>query len=125
MSVQSYRDLLAWQKAVKLVTAVYCATERFPRTELFGITSQVRQAAVSIPSNIAEGHARLSRKEFQYFLSNARGSVAELETQLIISHNLGFINKADVDHLLEQVAEVGRIINGLLTALKKKPPSIP
>lgn len=120
-AVRSYRDLLAWQKAVALVTEIYRATEKFPRSELFALTGQIRRAAVSIPSNIAEGHARTSRKEFQYFLSNARGSLAELETQLIISQNLGFINRPDLDHLQDQIGEVGRIINGLLTALKNRP----
>jgi four helix bundle protein len=117
--VRSYRDLVAWKKAIELVTEIYRLTEGFPKGELFGLMSQIRRAAVSIPSNIAEGHARTSRKEFQYFLSNARGSMAELETQIIISHNLGFINEPDLICFLEQVAEVGRIINGLLTALKK------
>ncbi|MEW6388799.1 MAG: four helix bundle protein [Thermodesulfobacteriota bacterium] len=117
--VQSYRDLVAWKKAVELVTDIYRLTQGFPKEEMFGLISQLRRAAVSIPSNIAEGHARTSRKEFQHFLSNARGSVAELETQLIISYNLAFINQTDLNRLLDQVAEVGRIINGLLTALKK------
>ena len=117
--VQSYRDLVAWKKAVDLVTEIYRLTRGFPKEEMFGLISQIRRAAVSIPGNIAEGHARSSRKEFQYFLSNARGSVAELETQLIISHNLGLITEPELSRLLDQVAEVGRIINGLLTALKK------
>ncbi|MBM4273105.1 MAG: four helix bundle protein [Deltaproteobacteria bacterium] len=116
----SYRDLVAWKKAVELVTEIYYLTKNFPKEEMFGLVSQIRRAAGSIPSNIAEGHARASRKEFQYFLSNSRGSVAELETHLIISHNLGFIIAPDLNRLLVQVAEVGRIINGLLTALKNK-----
>jgi four helix bundle protein len=111
--------LVAWQKALALVTEIYLLTQNFPKDELFGLVSQLRRAAVSIPSNIAEGHSRLSRKEFQYFLSNARGSVAELETQILISHNLDFLSESDLSRLLDQVAEVGRIINGLLTALKK------
>ena len=103
-----------------MVTEIYRLTNIFPKDELFGLVSQLRRAAVSIPSNIAAGHARTSRKEFQYFLSNARGSLAELETQLVISHNLGHINDIDLNRLLGQIAEVGRIINGLLTALKNK-----
>ncbi len=75
--VRSYKDLMAWQKSMDLVTAVYRASQRFPKEEIFGLVSQIRRAAVSVPSIIAEGHARTSKKEFQYFLSNARGSLAE------------------------------------------------
>ena len=75
--VRSYKDLVAWQKSMDLVTAVYRASQGFPKEEIFGLVSQIRRAAVSVPSNIAEGHARTLKKEFQYFLSNARGSLAE------------------------------------------------
>ena len=86
--VRSYKDLVAWQKSMDLVTAVYRISQGFPKEAIFGLVSQIRRAAVSVPSNIAEGHARTSRKEFLYFLSNARGSLAELETQLTIAHQL-------------------------------------
>jgi four helix bundle protein len=86
---ESYRDLIAWQKAMDLVTAIYRVTGSFPREELYGLTSQLRRAAVSVPSNIAEGQARFSRKEFHHFLSQARGSLVEIETQLMIAENLG------------------------------------
>jgi len=77
---ESYRELIAWQKAIRLVTEIYQATRQFPRDELYGLTSQLRRAAVSVPSNIAEGQARFSRKEFHHFLSQARGSLVEIET---------------------------------------------
>ena len=81
---RSYRDLIAWQKAMKFVTEIYTMTQHFPAEERYGITNQLRRAAVSVPSNIAEGQARFSPKEFRHFLSQARGSLAEIETQLII-----------------------------------------
>jgi four helix bundle protein len=117
--VRSYKDLVAWQKSMDLVTAVYRASQRFPKEEIFGLVSQIRRAAVSIPSNIAEGHARTSKKEFQYFLSNARGSLAELETQLTIAHQLAYIDETGINQLLDRLGEVGRILNGLLAALKR------
>ena len=117
--VRSYKDLVAWQKSMDLVTAVYRASQGFPKEEICGLVSQIRRSAVSVPSNIAEGHARTSRKEFQYFLSNARGSLAELETQLTIAHQLAYIDETVINQLLDRLGEVGRILNGLLTALKR------
>jgi four helix bundle protein len=117
--VRSYKDLVAWQKSMDLVTAVYRASQGFPKEEIFGLVSQIRRAAVSVPSNIAEGHARTSKKEFQYFLSNARGSLAECETQLIIAHHLAYIDETGINQLLDRLGEVGRILNGLLAALKR------
>ena len=117
--VRSYKDLVAWQKSMDLVTAVYRASQGFPKAEIFGLVSQIRRSAVSVPSNIAAGHARTSRKEFQYFLSNARGSLAELETQLTIAHQLAYIDETVINELLERLGEVGRILNGLLAALKR------
>src|SRR4030067_77823 len=117
--VRSYKDLVAWQKSMDLVTAVYRASQGFPEEEIFGLVSQIRRSAVSVSSNIAEGHARTSRKEFQYFLSNARGSLAELETQLTIAHQLAYINETAIKQLLDRLGEVGRILNGLLSSLKR------
>jgi len=105
---------------MELVTAIYKATAGFPKDELFGLTSQLRRAAVSIPSNIAEGQGRLSEKEFRYFLGQARGSLMEVETQLQISENLGYLQKENTNKLLESCAEVGRILNGLLAAVSKQ-----
>lgn len=112
---QSYKDLLVWQKAIDLVTAIYVATRTFPKEELFGLTSQMRRAAVSIPSNIAEGQARPSRGEFRQFLGHARGSLAELDTQLIIAKNLGYLRQPDA--LFSQLSEVSRMLSGLLSSL--------
>lgn len=123
--VRSYKDLVAWQKSMALVTEVYRASQEFPKEEVFGLMSQARRAAVSVPSNIAEGHARTSKKEFQYFLSNARGSLAELETQLTIAHQLAYINETTITQLLNQLWEVARILNGLLSSLKRPSKSNP
>jgi four helix bundle protein len=117
---RSYKDLVAWQKSMDLVTAAYRATAGFPRDELFGLTSQLRRAAVSIPSNIAEGQGRLSEKEFRYFLGQARGSLMEGETQLQIAENLGYLQKEQTSSLLQSCAEVGRILNGLLASVSKQ-----
>ena len=117
--VRSYKDLVAWQKSMDLVTEGYRASQGFPKEEIFGLVSQIRRAAVSVPSNIAEGHARTSKKEFQYFLRNARGSLAELETQLTIAHQLAYIDKTGINQLVDRLGEVGRIVNGLLAALKR------
>jgi four helix bundle protein len=91
---RSYRDLIAWQKAMKFVIEIYNVTQQFPREERYGITSQLRRAAVSVPSNIAEGQARFSQKEFHHFLSQARGSLVEIETQLLIARDLGYLPTA-------------------------------
>lgn len=109
---RSYKDLVAWQRAMDLVTATYKATAGFPRDELFGLTSQLRRAAVSIPSNIAEGQGRLSEKEPRYFRGQARGSLMELETQMQIAENLGYLQEEQIAPLLQSSAEVGRILNG-------------
>jgi len=118
--VQSYRDLVVWNKAMQLVTEIYRVSQNFPKEELFGLMSQIRRAAVSVPSNIAEGHGKLSRKEYQHFLGHARGSLAEVETQMMIAQNLGYLNAEVVSRILDLSAEVGRILNGLLASLKSK-----
>jgi four helix bundle protein len=113
----SYRDLVVWQKALDLVTEVYAATSGFPREEVFGLTSQLRRSAVSVPSNIAEGQGRATKGEFIQFLSHARGSLYELETQIVIAGRLGYL-LAEREHALAAKAEeVARILNGLLTSL--------
>jgi four helix bundle protein len=117
--VRSYKNLVAWQKSMALVTEVYRASQEFPKEEVFGPMSQTRCAAISIPSNIAEGHARTSKKEFQYFLSNARGSLAELETHLTIAYQLTYINETAINQLFDRVGEIGRMLNGLISSLKR------
>ncbi|HLD47360.1 MAG TPA: four helix bundle protein [Desulfobaccales bacterium] len=118
--VQSYRDLVAWNKAMDLVTEIYRVTHNFPKEELFGLMSQLRRAAVSIPSNIAEGKGRLSKGEFRQFLGNARGSLAEVETQILIAQNLSYLDESETNTLLTKVEEVGEILNGLLSAVKNQ-----
>jgi four helix bundle protein len=115
---QSYQDLIAWRRAMELVTEVYRATKTFPRDELYGLTNQLRRAAVSVPSNIAEGQARFSQKEFRHFLSHARGSLVEIETQLIIAQNLGYLHEDDSRALLTKAGELRRILNGLIASIK-------
>ncbi len=112
---QDFRNLVAWQKAIAFVTELYRATQPFPKEEKFGLTSQLRRAAVSIPSNIAEGQGRLSRGEFRQFLGQAKGSVCEVETQPIIAQNLGYL--LEPEPLLEKLHEVARLLNGLLNSL--------
>ena len=113
----SYRDLIAWQKAMELVALIYRITQSFPRDELYGLTSQLRRAAVSIPSNIAEGQGRKSSNEFRHSLHNAAGSLMEVETQITISEMLEYINPSKASELLAKCNEVGRIVNGLLNSL--------
>jgi len=113
---QSYQDLLVWQKAMSLVTDIYRITRRFPPEERFGLTSQVRRAAVSIPSNIAEGQARRTRGEFLQFLGHAKGSLAELDTQLRIAENLGYLH--DSDTLFRDLSDVRRMLSGLVSSLE-------
>ena len=118
MVSRSYKDLLVWRKSMDLVKAVYIATENFPKAELFGLCSQVRRAVISIPSNIAEGQGRDSAKEFVHHLSFAYGSLMEAETQLQISAELGYIGQAEVDRLLSDTAEIGRLLNGLSRSIR-------
>lgn len=106
-----------------LVTDVYRATESFPSRELYGLTNQVRRSAVSVPSNIAEGKGRFSKREFVQFLATARGSLCEMQTQLEIARNLGYLETEQFNHLDEQSREVGRIINGLIKAVRVSPAS--
>ena len=103
-----------------LVTQIYQMTLGFPKDELFGLTSQIRKAAISIPSNIAEGRGKLTKGEFKLFLGHARGSLAEIETQILIAKNLDYLNDTEGDKLLEQIAEVGRLLNGLLSSIKRQ-----
>ncbi|MEO8010329.1 MAG: four helix bundle protein [Dokdonella sp.] len=115
--VESYRDLVAWQKAMNLVQGIYEATVELPTSEKFGLLSQLRRAAVSIPSALAEGHARASTREFSHYISIARGSLAEVETQLLISKRLGFMRAGRVEDLLSQCDEQSRILRGLRKSL--------
>ena len=113
---RAHHNLLAWQEAIQLVKATYTLTRPFPREEQFGLTAQMRRAAISVPSNIAEGAARSSRKEFVHFLVLARGSLSELETQLVIARELAYVvDSTDVEALMDRVF---RLIAGLITSNK-------
>lgn len=107
-----YKELLVWQKGMALAKLVYRLTVRFPREEKFGLTSQIRRAAVSVPSNIAEGQARQSTKEFLQFISHAEGSLAELETQVLLSVELGFVWQEDVKEILGKIDELQKMLVG-------------
>jgi four helix bundle protein len=114
MGSRNYRDLIAWQKAMNLVAEVYRLSTSFPRQELYGLTTQLRRAAVSIPSNIAEGQGRGGDLEFVRFLRIAHGSLNEVETQLLIAERLGYTERKLVNPLIDMSAEIGRLINGLV-----------
>ncbi|MDT5159229.1 MAG: hypothetical protein QOH51_3586 [Acidobacteriota bacterium] len=117
VSFKSYRDLDVWRKAMGLVKAVYIATSSYPSEEKFSLVSQMRRAAVSIPSNLAEGHARYGGGEFKHFISIAMGSVAELETQVILSVDLAYLIENTGRDLLNQLDEVGKMLRGLYRSL--------
>ena len=118
--IRHYRDLLVWQKAVDWVDAIYAATREWPKEERYGLISQVTRAAVSVPSNIAEGCARRSTGEFVRFLSIARGSLAEAETQLIIGTRQGYLDQASQKALLDAVDEISRMLAGLIAKLEER-----
>jgi len=118
--IKSYQDLDVWQKSMSLVTEIYTATKTFPREEVYALTNQIRRAAVSIPSNIAEGHAKSTTREFMRFVSIAPGSVAELETQLLTGKNLGYLSLESAELLLKETDSIGRMLNKLFAGLEKK-----
>ena len=109
-----YRDLKVWEKAMILTEEVYVLTKTFPREELYGLTSQMRRAAVSIPSNIAEGQGRGSDREFARFLEIAHGSLAELDTQLLLCMRLGYVNNTKVKEIQRRMEEIGKMIRALI-----------
>jgi len=117
-SIHSYKDLIVWQKAMDLVVAVYELTEEFPRSELYGLMSQMRRSAVSIPSNLAEGRRRGTRKEFHHFVMIAYGSGAELETQIEIVKRLPFGKNLDFSDVEALLNEVMRMLNTMASSLK-------
>ncbi|HUK86214.1 MAG TPA: four helix bundle protein [Terriglobales bacterium] len=122
MRVQSYRDLVAWKKAIDLAKTIYRATEQFPRSETYGLTAQLRRAAVSIPSNIAEGQGRQSTGELVQFLGTARGSLFEVETQIVLACDFGFLSEEASEQILAQSTEVARVLQGLIGSLTKPRP---
>ena len=123
MDGRSYRKLEAWRKAMEVVDAVYRVSANFSADERFGLTSQMRRAAISVPSNIAEGYGRDHRKEYAHHVAIARGSLMELETQLIVAVKQGYCDREKVKPVWHLMQETGRIIHGLLRSLKNDSPS--
>ena len=117
-SPSSFKELRVWQEAMRLAVDVYRQTTGFPKHELYGITQQMRRAAVSIPSNIAEGKGHRSNREFSQFLFHARGSLLELQTQLMIAQELQYLSGGGLQHLLDSAEAVGRALSGLINSLR-------
>jgi four helix bundle protein len=120
MEILSYRDLLVWQRAMDLAVECYELTKRFPRSETYGLISQLQRAAVSVPSNIAEGRARQHSGEFLQHISIAYGSLAEVETLTQIAARLKYISDQQAEEVLGKTAEIGRMLNGLRNSIKEK-----
>lgn len=118
-SIANYRDLKVWQKSVNWVVACYRVSEAFPKTEMYGMRSQLQRAAASVPANIAEGRGRRSTRSFLHFLDIAYGSLMESETFIMLAGRLGFLDEVSVSALLVQTAEIGRMLNGLMNSLSK------
>jgi len=114
----SFKDLRVWQEAMKLTTEMYKATVGFPKHELYGLSQQIRRAAVSVPSNIAEGKGHYSDKEFAHFLFHARGSLLELQTQLLIAEELQYLSKEETQRLAAMAERTGRALSGLINSLR-------
>jgi four helix bundle protein len=118
-NIASFRDLLIWQRGIKLVKEVYEEARGFPKEELYGLTNQMRRSAISIPSNISEGHSRQHKSEFRQFLSIALGSLAELETQILIARELVYISDERLEYLIDQMNSLGKMIRALMKKLTK------
>ena len=120
--IMSFKDMTVWKEAMNLVKMIYLETKIFPKEEMYGLTSQIRKSAVSIPANIAEGNGRKSRKEYLQFLSIASGSISELETHLLIAEQLNFLTKEVTEQLQKQLRSVARLLQALRNSLNPAPP---
>lgn len=120
MGAKNYRDLVAWQKEMEMARSIYKITEQFPSQENFGLTTQLRRAAVSVSSNIAEGEGRGSRQDFIRFLYIAHGSLREAETQILLAGSLEYVNSETVEQVMSLAGEVGRLIQGLIKSLRRR-----
>jgi four helix bundle protein len=120
VTVRKYTELIAGQKAIDFVEAVYLASEQFPRSEVYGLTSQIRRAVISVPSNIAEAQGRTTSREFVRFLSISEGSLNEVETQLIIAQRLNYIEAGRLEELLERSVEVMRLVKALSKSIERR-----
>jgi len=116
---RGYQDLIAWRKGMDLAETVYRLTKNWPREEIYGLTSQIRRAAVSVPANVAEGQGRSSAKEFAQFLSIANGSLSEVETYLVLARRLGYVDAAASETAIQLASEIGRILQGLLRTVRR------
>ncbi|WP_461246796.1 four helix bundle protein [Treponema sp. R6D11] len=119
MSIQNYQELIVWQKSMEIAELVYQTTKKLPKDELYSLTNQMRRAAVSIPSNIAEGQARHSTKEFIHFLRIAQGSKAELETQLLLCLKIGYLTDSDTEGIMNLLQEIGKMLTALISKLRE------
>ena len=120
---KAFRDLLVWQKSMDLTQEIYSLTATFPKSETYGLTSQMRRCAVSIPSNIAEGAGRATRRDFANFVVIARGSNFELETQIILAERLGYLDQQSAEYVSSASADVGKLLRGLLAHLRQEVPT--
>ena len=118
--METHKDLRVWQQSIEMVTSIYMMTQSFPKEETFGLVSQLRRASVSVPSNIAEGYARGTDKEKLHFLRISSGSMSEVETQLLLSLNLGYIDQEKYNELSEIVTSVWKQLNSLISSIKKR-----
>ena len=118
--METHKDLRVWQQSIEMVTSIYMMTQSFPKEETFGLVSQLRRASVSVPSNIAEGYARGTDKEKLHFLRISSGSMSEVETQLLLSLNLGYIGQEKYNELSEIVTSVWKQLNSLISSIKKR-----
>ena len=116
--IKSYKELIVWQKAMEMVENIYALTQSLPKDELFALTNQIRRAAISVPSNIAEGYGRQSKKEYQQFLSIANGSVCEIETQLLLCVRLGYLTEENTRETFQLLSEIGKMIIAIKQKLK-------
>ena len=118
--IKDFKDLIVWQKSMELASVVYLLVKKLPKEELFALSNQIRRAVVSIPSNIAEGQGRNSTKEFIHFLAIAKGSKAELETQLLLCAQINYLNNSDIETAINLIHEIGKMINALQKSLTTK-----
>ena len=119
MGVPSYQNLIVWQKAMDLTTEIYRLTKKLPREETYALADQMRRAAISIPSNIAEGNGRASTGDYIRFLSIARGSKSEIETQLLLCIRLNYVQQSEIEESLNLCTEIGKMLNAMISKLKK------
>ena len=120
MTINTYRDLQVWQKSMNLAFSIYENVKELPKEEIYGLSTQMRRAAVSIPSNIAEGHQRSSTKEYIHFLLIARGSLGELETQLLLCEGLNYLKNDTIQSIMAQCEEIGKMLTTLIRILQQK-----